>query len=88
MVDPAIIRGIYDLSKKGDPAQSHPMAATVGSPCPAAASCGFAWEAEPDVGDSTVCAVRELGWNPGSASSLLGFFGGWGGVQILKLFEM
>ena len=72
-----MIHGLSDLSKKGDPAPSHPMAATVQSPCPAAASCGFAWEAKLDVGDSTVFGVRELGWNPGSASTLF-FLGGWG----------
>lgn len=75
MVDSAIFHGIYALSKKGDPAQSHPIAATVRSPCPVAASCGFAWEAKLYAGDRAEFGVRELGWNPGPASSLLCVFG-------------
>lgn len=71
----ALIHGIYDLSKKGDPARSHPVTATVRSPCPIAASCSFTWEAKLYIGDSAELRVRELGLNPGSASSLLCFWG-------------
>lgn len=76
----AIIHGIYDLPKKGDPARSHPITATVRSPCPIAASCSFTWEAKLHIGDSAELRVRELGLNPGSASSLLCL--GMGGQNI------
>lgn len=75
MVETAIIHGIYDLSRDGDPARSHPLVATVRSPCPLAVSCGFAWEAKLYVGDSTEFRIRGLEPNLGSASSLLCFPG-------------
>lgn len=74
-VDTAITRGTGDISKEGAPARSHHAAATVGSPCPIAASCGFAWETKLYVGDSAEFGIRELGLNPGAASSLLCFPG-------------
>lgn len=71
MVDTAIIHGIYDISKEGDPARSHAAAPTARSPCPIAASRGkqscmletvLSWSQRTGTGSHVCCIFVVFSW--------------------------